>query len=215
MKKHLVFIVTAAVLCTLPLASQADSIKGRLGVTGRLGLMVPSDIQYTTMTPYAILPSLIVGEIENNKAKAETAFVGGGGFIYGVTDNIAVETDVTHTPQIDYSGQNALEITTTNVSLGFQYRFLPEHLLVPYLGGGVDFIISDGKDQAGYALNVDTVVGGHANAGADFFVTKRVALNADFRAILAPNANISAQTSSPAGFFVSEYNPISFVALFA
>jgi outer membrane protein len=217
MKNYLVFIVTAALLCTLPEASHADSIKGRLGVTGRLGLMVSSDIDYTGITPYTIIPSITVVELQKNNAKAETAFVGGGGFIYGVTDHFAVEVDVTHTPEIDYdiySGLKALEITTTNVSLGLQYRFLPENRLVPYLGGGVDFILSDGKYLTGDQLNIDTVMGGHVNIGADFFVTKRIALNADFRGVLGPKANIYIQNSSLSEAFNAEYDPNSFVALF-
>jgi outer membrane protein len=216
MKKYLVFFVTAAVLCTLPVASLADSIKGKLGVTGRLGLMIPSDIDYTATTSYTIIPSITIGEIQNDKAKAETAFVGGGGFIYGVTDNIAVEVDVTHAPQIDYdnSGQKVLEITTTNVSLGFQYRFSPENMLVPYLGGGVDFIISDGKYLTGNELNIEKVIGGHVNIGADFFITKRIALNADFRTVMGPKVNIYVQNPSLSGTLNSQYDPMSFVALF-
>lgn len=159
MKNYLVFIVTTAILCTLPVISLADSIKGKLGITGRLGLMIPSDFDYTTITAHTIIPSITVGVIQNDKAKAETAFVGGGGFIYGVSDNLAVEVDVTHAPRIDYdnSGQKAFEIATTNVSLGLQYRFLPESMLVPYLGGGVDFILSDGKYLTGDELKIDNI----------------------------------------------------------
>jgi outer membrane protein len=213
MKKYLLFIATAAVVCALPGISLADSIKGKWGVTGRVGLMAPSDIEFTAVTGYAIAPSLNVAVINIGKAKADTTFAGGGGFIYGVTDNFAVEVDVTHTPRInyDYSGQKLFEITTTNVSLELQYRFYPENALVPYLGVGADFMISDGTYQSGDTMNIETLVGEHVNAGVDFFVTKRIALNADFRSILAPRADIHTQNAS---LLKAEYDPISFVALF-
>lgn len=213
MKTYLLFIVTAAVVCTLPEISLADSIKGRVGVTGRAGLLVPSDIEFTALTGYAIAPALNIAVINIGKAKADTTLAGGGGFIYGVTDHFAVEVDVTHTPKIDYdySGQKLFEITTTDVSLGLQYRFLPENTLVPYLGVGADFIISDGKYLAGDNMNIETVVGQHVNAGVDFFVTKRMVLNADFRSIMGPKANTSSQNPS---LVKAEYDPISFVALF-
>ena len=179
MKKLLVFAVMAAVLSTLPDIAMADSIKGRLGVTGRLGFMVPSDSEFTALTSYTVIPAVTIGLIETVKGKADTAFIGGGGFICGVTDNLAIEVDVTHAPKIDYAftgilGQQSFEITTTNVSLGFQYRFIPESMLVPYLGAGVDFIFSDGKYQGRDELDIETVVGEHVNAGADFFVTKHI-----------------------------------------
>ncbi|KAF0219275.1 MAG: OmpW family [Geobacteraceae bacterium] len=217
MKKNLVFVVMATALCTLSGTALADSIKGKLGVTGRLGLMVPSDSEFTTATAVTIIPSFTIGVIETGKGKADTAFVGGGGFVYGVTDNFAIEVDVTHTPQIDYEffGKQSFEITTTNVSLGLQYRFFPTNMLVPYLGAGVDFIISEGKYLGRDALDIETVVGDHLNAGVDLFITKRIALNADFRGVLAPKAEINNRNLSlPGNFKAGEYDPISFVGLF-
>ncbi|ABQ25363.1 porin family protein [Geotalea uraniireducens] len=217
MKKYLVFIVMAAVLCTLSDIAMADSIKGRLGVTGRLGFMVPSGSEFTKVSQYTIIPSFSVAVPETGKGKADTAFAGGGGFIYGITDNFALEADVTHTPNINYVflGQKSVRITTTNVSLGFQYRFIPESRLVPYLGAGVDFIISDGKYQGRDELDIETLVGDHVNAGVDFFVTKHIALNADIRGVLAPKAEVNNRNLSlPENLKTGEYDPISFVALF-
>ncbi|WP_298273066.1 OmpW family outer membrane protein [Geobacter sp.] len=220
MKKYLVLIVIGAVLCTLSDTAMADSIKGRLGVTGRLGFMVPSSSEFTTVTPVTVIPSVTLGTIDTGKGKADPAFVAGGGFICGVTDNLAIEVDVTHAPKIEYAftgfgGQQSFEITTTNVSLGFQYRFFPEKMLVPYLGAGVDFIFSDGKYQGRDKLDIETVVGEHVNAGADFFVTQKIALNADFRGIIAPRAEVNNPNQPlPFNLKTGEYDPVSFVALF-
>lgn len=217
MKKYLVFVVMAAALGTLSDIALADSIKGGLGVTGRLGFMIPSDSEFTTTRGVTIIPSVTVSVVDTSTGKADTAFVGGGGLIYGVTDHFAVEADVIHTPQIDYGvlGQQSFEITTTNVSLGFQYRFFPENVFVPYLGAGVDFIMSDGKYLDSDALDIETVVGGHVNAGGDFFITKHIALNADFRGVIAPKAEINNRNMSlPGNLHAGEYDPSSFVALF-
>lgn len=217
MKKYLVFIVMTAILSTLSDAALADSIKGRLGVTGRLGFMVPSSSEFTKISPYTIIPSFSLAVAETGKGKADTSFAGGGGFIYGISDNFALEADVTHTPSIGYVflGQKSIEISTTNVSLGFQYRFIPESRLVPYLGAGVDFIISDGKYLDRDELDIETLVGDHVNAGVDLFITKRIALNADIRGVLAPKAEVNNRNQSlPENLKTGEYDPISFVALF-
>jgi hypothetical protein len=63
-------------------AMAADGIQGRLGVTGRLGFLVPEN-----------------SEAFANPSKLETdvGFIGGGGFIYGINRNFAAELDITHT----------------------------------------------------------------------------------------------------------------------
>jgi len=183
MKKFLLLPCSVAVLTLLIGTAMADSIKGGLGVTGRIGFIVPSDSS-----------NVATGVIGTN-----TNFIGGGGFIYGVTDSIAAELDITH------AGLNTFDIT--NISLGAQYRFidLPVRHLVPYAGAGLDILLN-GIDVG----SVDNVVGIHLCAGADYFLRKQIALTAELKGVLAPNADIK----SPSGFKVGDFDPTSFSMTF-
>lgn len=173
-------LAAALLLATTP--AMADDIRGRLGVTGRLGFLVPAD-----------------SELAGRSAGTDTGFVGGGGFIYGITNNIAAEFDITHT---DYDihdngtlrgGGNA---ETNNFSLGAQYRFdVTVPRLTPYVGAGVDILINDFTYSDGTKTDVDSTVGVHLSGGADYFVTRQIALTAQLKALLAPNADITYQGS--------------------
>lgn len=79
MTKRLIMLCLAVMFILTAGTALADSIRGRLGITGRLGFAVPAD-----------------SNINGSNISTETGFNGGGGFIYGLTDNIATELDVTH-----------------------------------------------------------------------------------------------------------------------
>lgn len=186
------FIQACVMLCLLLAAgtAAADSIKGRIGVTGRLGFVVPSESDTS-----------LYGDIET-----DVGFHGGGGLIYGIGDNLALEFDVMHHW---FDANYGSEFSTTDISFGVQYRFsnLPMHQLVPYVGGGVDILVSDSSDWTGLEGDVDTVPGAHANGGIDYFILKQLALNADLKIVVAPDADIKFR-----GVKVGDYDPTSFAA---
>jgi outer membrane protein len=182
MRKIVVFFVAAAI--TLAAGSaMADSIKGRVGVTGKIGFIVPSDSS-----------SVASGVIGTN-----AEFIGGGGFIYGITDNFAAELDITHS---GYSG-----FDTTNISLGAQYRYigLPMHQVVPYGGTGLDILLNGYNNGS-----VDDVVGVHFCVGADYFIQKQLALSAEAKGVFAGDADIH----GPGGGKTGDFDPTSFSMTF-
>jgi len=189
------FINVCVMLCLLLAAgtAAAESIQGRIGVNGRLGFLVPSDTN----------TSLYYQDLET-----DACFIGGGGFIYGITENLALELDITHYWfDGNYAGIKVEEFSTTDISLGVQYRFnnLTVSKLVPFVGGGVDILLSDTTDLYGEGGDVDTVPGVHANGGVDYFIMKQLALTAELKVVVAPNADIKFR-----GFKTGDYDPNSF-----
>ena len=163
MTRYFCMVCVAAMLTLSAGTAMADSIKGRLGVTGRLGFIVPSDSS----------------NVAFGVAGTNTDFIGGGGFIYGVTDSIAAELDITH------AGIGNFDIT--NISLGAQYRFIIPTIkeLVPYGGVGLDILLN-GSDFG----SVDNTVGVHLSAGADYFIQKQLAVTAEMKGVIAPDADL-------------------------
>src|SRR4051812_42596924 len=107
MKRILTMVSLAAALFMAGTA-QAESIKGRLGVTGRFGMVFPND-----------------SDIGNARVKPDIGFIGGGGLLYGIDDHLAAEIDITHSffgSDFPLSGK-AGDFDVTNISLGAQYRF--------------------------------------------------------------------------------------------
>ena len=81
MLKKLALFCLATTVALSASTAMAENIKGKIGVTGKIGFIVPAD-----------------SDIGPVKAKLETdaGFAGGGGFIYGIDRNIAAELDITH-----------------------------------------------------------------------------------------------------------------------
>lgn len=191
MKKLLVLVCLAATVSLTTGTAMADSIKGRVGVTGKIGLLVPGSSDY-----------------EGQRIKPDVGFVGGGGFIYGLDDNFAAEIDVTRTEfGSDYSrggnarGGNAGDFGYTDVSLGGQYRFAVTHnKLVPYLGAGLDIILSDYDARDGKKHDVDNTVGIHVNGGVDYFLLKQLALTAEVKALAALETDIKDSSGKKGNF---------------
>src|SRR6185369_16899841 len=130
MKKLIVLACLATTVSLTAGTAMADSIKGKVGVTGRVGFISPADND---------------AEFINNRT--DTGFVGGGGLIYGIDDHIAVELDITRTG----FGSNVGDFGITNFTLGGQYRFRLDHpKFVPYLGGGLDILMSDFDPKGGF-----------------------------------------------------------------
>lgn len=201
-KYHLKRIIQGAImrrvillaLLTFILATgtaMAASIDGRFGITGKAGVVVALKDDFTSSTGGSA-PALALG----------------GGLIYGFGKNFAVELDVTRVPELDVenSGSKVLEASFTDLSLGVQYRFVPENRLVPYLGIGADFIKGDLTNLAGNEYDLEWTAGGHVNAGFDYFITRGIALNADFRGVFTAKGDIK-----DGDVWKGEYDPTSFI----
>jgi outer membrane protein len=196
MKRTGVFV--CLVLCfvlSAGVSRAADSIQGRIGVTGQIGMHVPSDSN--AFEPFG----------PDYNFDTDVGFIGGGGLIFGITKNVALELIVTYTEfGAKIWGIQEGDFDTTNISMGAQYRFvdLPVASLVPYAGGGLDILLNGFSSSFGESLDVDTVVGGHVCGGVDFFVMKQLALNAEMKGVLAPDADMKYR-----GLKVGSYDPTS------
>jgi len=184
MKKLLVLACAAATLSLAAGPAMADSIQGKLGVTGRIGFMIPSDGDF--------------GPFNN---KTDAGITGGGGLIYGIDNHFAAEIDISRSE----FGSDFGDFGVTNIALGAQYRFvLAQPKLVPYLGAGLDLLMID-ADQG---RDVDTTVGVHASAGLDYFITKQFALTTEAKLVLAPDTDINGPTGR------GNFDPNSFSTTF-
>jgi outer membrane protein len=193
MKKYLIlYVAIISFVLTSGTAKAADSIQGRIGVTGKIGFLVPSDSEEFT-TP--------------SNLDTDVGFIGGGGFIYGITRNLAAEFDITRTWfDANRAGSREGDFGTTNISLGAQYRFvdIPVKNLVPYVGAGLDILVNDFDFADGVKADVDTVAGVHVSGGADYFIMRQVALNAELKGVAAPDADINY-----GGTKIGNYDPAS------
>ena len=171
MKKLIIIACLASAVTLTAGTAMADSIKGKLGVTGKIGFLVPADNE---------------SDFYNNRT--DTGFLGGAGLIYGIDDHFAAELEVTRTS----FGSETGDFGVTNVSLGGQYRFaLPSRQFVPFVGVGMDILVSDYDPNDGSTRNVDTTVGAHLSGGLDYFLAKQLALTAEAKLVAAPNAHIT------------------------
>jgi outer membrane protein len=187
---RVILLATLAIILATGTA-MADSIDGRFGLTGKAGVIVPLKDDFISST-----------------TESKTGFAFGGGLIYGFNKNFAAELDVTHVPKLDVeiSGSKVFEASFTDLSLGVQYRFIPENRLVPYLGVGADFIKGELTNLAGNKYDLDWTAGGHVNAGLDYFINRGIALNADFRGVLTAKGDIK-----DGDVWKGEYDPMSFI----
>lgn len=171
MKKLLVLVCATAALSMVTGSAIADTIAGRIGVTGKAGFVFPT----------------------NNNHDTDTGFIGGGGFIYGFDRNFAGEIDITNSVY----GSDIGDFSVIDIALGAQYRFLPGHpQLVPFVGAGFDLLINDVERDR----SVDSTIGAHASAGVDFFITRQFALTAEARLLVAPKVDINGPSGKEGDF---------------
>ncbi len=175
MKKIMVTLATAALLVTAASgAALADSIKGTLGLTGKMGMIIPADSKSTdTQTGSKFI------------VETDPGFILGGGIIYGFDDNAAFEMSVTHS-WFNVENSNDGDATMTDMAFGLQYRFTPERQLVPYIGAGLDILLPD-MDNA----KVDTTIGAHIKGGVDYFMARNVALTGELKLTGGLDADIT------------------------
>ena len=196
MKRTVILMcLTLAFLLSAGVALAADSIQGRIGVTGRIGFLVPADSDAFDPLP------------PGSDLETDVGFIGGGGLIFGLYKNFALEFNISYTEfGAEIGGIQEGDFDTTNISLGAQYRFDYDSSmnLVPYVGGGLDILVNGFSSSSGDSLDVDTVAGVHACAGIDYFLLKQLALNAELKGVLAPDADITFR-----GGKVGDYDPTS------
>ena len=181
MRSFLLLTVCAVLTAVLAGNAAADEMRGRLAVTGRLGVTDPSNGERD-------LPG--VGTLV---VSSDAGFIGGGGLLYGIDDNIAVELDVTRST---YRTSAFGTAGVTNVSMGTQYRFPERQRLVPYAGAGLDVLINDLSDR--YAT---TVVGMHLAAGMDYLLSRQLALNVELKGVEAISADVRDFSGAKIGTF--------------
>lgn len=175
MKKLIVFAFLATTISMTAGTAVADSIRGKVGVTGRIGFMNPAD-NTADSTP----------AFPNNKT--DPGFIAGGGLIFGIDDHIAAELEITRT---DFGSETG-DFGVTDYAFGVQYRFgLQQRQLVPYFGAGVDLLVSEYDVNTGERSDVDTTVGAHISGGIDLFLLHNLALTAEAKVIIAPEADIT------------------------
>lgn len=185
-------IILAVIALTLVAGNaMAESINGRLGLTGKIGFVVPLNDSEIKGSSFGL---------------DDIGFAGGGGLIYGFGNCFAAELDVAHIPALDVvQGTTKIdEAEFTDISLGLQFRIMPTHRLVPYIGGGIDFIKGDISDST-----LDWAVGGHVNGGIDFFLNKSIALVLDCKAVFAEKSDIKQQDVT-----VGKFDPTSVITTF-
>ncbi len=191
MKKLIVLACLATTVSMTAGTAMADSIMGKLGVTGRVGLINPADNTAGSTPTYY-----------NNKT--DVGFIAGGGLIYGIDDHIAVEIEATRAT----FGSETGDFGVTDLSFGGQYRFvLQQRQIVPYVGVGLDILFTDYDENFGHRSDVDTKVGAHLSGGVDYFLQKNLALTAEAKLVVAPDAKI---TDRQTGDHVGDFDPTSF-----
>lgn len=189
MKKTLAIVCLAATVALTAGAARAESIRGKVGVTGELGFMVPAD------NDSDFLPN-----------RTDAGFIGGGGLIYGIDDHFAADLSITR----DSFGSETGDFGVTDIALGAQYRFrTSQRQVVPYLGAGLDILLGDYHPNDGTFRQVDTAVGVHVAGGVDYFLQRQLALTAELRGVLAPNTDITDRL----GDHVGNFDPSGFAGL--
>lgn len=183
MKKLIVLACMATTISMTAGLAMADSINGKLGVTGRVGFLSPAD-----------------NNAEYFDNRTDTGLVVGGGLIYGVDDHIALELEATRSE----FGSDTGDFGVTDISIGGQYRFAVQQRFVPYLGAGFDVLVSDYDENSGLRSDIETKVGVHIKGGVDFFIQRNLALTAEAKLVAAPDAKI---TDSQSGAHAGDFDP--------
>ena len=108
-------LLTACALLTAFLAGNAaaSDLRGRLAVTGRVGIINPANSELDLPNGDRLVVSTDAG------------IIGGGGFLFGVDDYIAMELDITRS---SFHTSKFGTADVTELSIGAQYR-LPERQL--------------------------------------------------------------------------------------
>ncbi|WP_243370042.1 porin family protein [Geotalea sp. SG265] len=174
MRKRLFVTAIALVAMLAGSNAMAENLRGKVGLTGRLGAIFPADSERNHPDGKLVV-------------ETDPGFIGGGGLFYGVDDHVALELNVDHSLfHTKGWSDKSRRASMNDVSIGAQYRFNDRNDVVPYLGGGIDILIPELDD-----LQVDTVLGLHIAAGIDFFVSRNVAFTAELKGLGAFDADVN------------------------
>ena len=180
MQKFILFAACAVLTALLAGNAAASDLRGRLAVTGRIGVINPAN-----------------GEKEDRDGtlvvSTDAGFIGGGGFLFGVDENVAMELDITRSA-FHSSGFGQTDVT--NLSIGAQYRLPERQRVIPYAGAGMDVLINDLPHNT-----ADTVLGVHVAAGLDYMLQRQIALNAEMKGVEAFSADVKDYTGARVGKF--------------
>jgi outer membrane protein len=184
------FIMTALSIMTAGGAA-GENLEGRLGITARLGFALPSDSSWN-----------------GSSLSGDMGFTGGGGLLFGVTKNVAIEVEATATRYDLKNGSFVKDgtATVTNLSFNGLYHFAEYSKASPYLGGGLSILFNDYTNA-----DVDTVMGVNLKGGLDYFITHQIALNMELKGVISPTATMRDLTGT---YTSGSFDPTSFSCLF-
>lgn len=180
MKKFVMVAVCAALTALIAGNAAAEELRGRLAVTAKIGIINPADGEKRITEGRLIVPT-------------DAGVIGGGGVLFGVDDNVAMELDVTRSA---YHTAGFGEAGVTDVAVGGQYRLAERQRLIPYAGAGMDIMINDLGNKY-----TNTVVGAHLAAGLDYMAMRQVALNLEVKGVEAFSTDVRDFTGNKVGTF--------------
>jgi outer membrane protein len=189
--KKIVVVLGVVLLAALNVNfAAAENLTGKLAGSARLGFTLPSDSEWQVAGPIS----------------SDSGLIFGFGLLYGISRDLAAEVEFNHS-NYDLKYDRFTKDGTANVneiSFGLQWRF-PSRQLTSYVGGGLSILFNDYTDAS-----VENTVGINLKGGIDYFVTPRVALNAEMRLVFSPYADMSYRPAYDNGSF----DPSSFSGLF-
>jgi outer membrane protein len=179
MRKLIVLAACALLTAVLAGNAAATDLQGRMAITGRVGVINPANSERNVPG----VGTLVVS--------SDAGFIGGGGFLFGVDNNVAAELDITRASF--HTGFGRAELT--NLAIGAQYRLPERQRLIPYAGAGMDILVND------LVHNTDTVLGVHLAAGLDYMLQRQIALNAEIKGVEAFTADVRDNNGDKFGKF--------------
>ncbi len=191
MKRLLLGLIMIALPAMTAGGAAGENLEGKLGLTARLGFSLPSDSTWS-----------------GANLSGDMGFTGGGGLLFGVTRNVAVEVEATATRYDMKTDSFAKDgtATVTNLSFNALYHFAEYSKATPYLGGGLSILFNDYSNA-----DVDTVLGVNLKGGLDYFITPQIALNIELKGVISPTAHMRDLTGPYTG---GSFDPTSFSSLF-
>ncbi|GFO59770.1 outer membrane protein [Geomonas silvestris] len=181
MRKLFSLAVCAMLAALVAGTANASDLRGRVAVTGRVGVINPANSE------------LDVPGVGTLVVKTDAGFIGGGGLLFGVDDNIAAELDITRS---SFHAGTYGDADVTNLSIGAQYRLPERQRLVPYFGAGMNVLINDLPHNTS-----ETVLGLHVAAGIDYFLQRQIALTAEVNGVEAFSADVKNFNGTKIGSF--------------
>uniref|UniRef100_C6DZQ3 Outer membrane protein beta-barrel domain-containing protein n=1 Tax=Geobacter sp. (strain M21) TaxID=443144 RepID=C6DZQ3_GEOSM len=166
------FMLSAGALLlatTLTANAKAEELRGRLALTGKIGVINPAKSELDTPQGTMVVST-------------DAGLTGGLGLMFGVDENVAVELEVS---RASFHTSHFGTAQITDVSVGAQYRFPERQRLVPYLGAGLDVLVNDLSNRY-----TNTTVGAHLSAGVDCILNRQASLVLEAKGVESFSANV-------------------------